>query len=155
MNIILLMIVSFIGIKWEYLRMNKQVYWYHFFNTVLLVSFLTFFTIVGLNNSELLESMWIWSFILGFMLLIFVIIYMMEFPRMNTMDFTPIVIIFIWGGYALSYIDQDSWKLVLYTVYVMAIIGTIIEAMKMSMPTFDLCGSKKQSTHGSVLNSQV
>ena len=130
LNGALLLAISVIGLKIEYLRMSAKNYWYHFFNVVVIVIFITFLSITTLDSEDLLQDMWPWATAMGFLLLFFIVIFIMEFPKSSNLDYTPIVIIFIWCGYATSFVDEDSWKLVLYFIYTLVIIATVIDSQE-------------------------
>lgn len=142
LNGVLLLAMTIIGLKLEYLRMSAKNYWYHFFNVVVIVIFITFLSITTLDSEDLLQDMWPWATALGFLLLFFVVIYIMEFPKSSNLDYTPIVIIFLWCGYATSFVDEDSWKLVLYFIYTLVIIATVIDSARISMGVLNSCCEK-------------
>lgn len=155
LNGALLLAMSVIGLKIEYLRMSAKNYWYHFFNVVVIVIFITFLSITTLDSEDLLQDMWPWATAMGFLLLFFIVIFIMEFPKSSNLDYTPIVIIFIWCGYAASFVDEDSWKLVLYFIYTLVIIATVIDSARISMKVLNSCCEKPQPDIKSIENVNV
>tara|TARA_B100000965_G_C19281198_1_gene621644 strand:- start:234 stop:686 length:453 start_codon:yes stop_codon:yes gene_type:complete len=136
------MILAFMGIKMEYLRMSRKTYWYHFFNTVVVITFLGFLSTTNISSSDLLEKMWIWAITLGFLLLFFIAVFIFEHPnntRGGFWDITPVIIIFIWCGYAVSFVDIDSWKLIIFIIYILSIIGTVVDSIRTSIPILNRC----------------